>query len=304
MQDINDYALFAEVILHGGFAAAGRALGMPKSTLSRRIAALETRLGVRLIERSTRRFRVTEVGQAFYERCRTIVLDVQQADAVVSDALGEPHGVVRCSCPLGLMEILAPTLTDFLRAYPKAQLQMVAVDRPVDLIDERIDVAIRVRTSLTTDAALIMRTLGHSSRILVAAPKLAKQCKEAEPDALLELPTLASTDQTGPITWEFFGPDQQQRSITHYPRMTCADFGALRCAALAGLGIALLPEHFCSKELAEGSLVHVFPQWRTEIGIVHIVFTTRRGLPPVVRAFIEHLAESFKDSLANAEVRT
>ncbi len=297
MQDINDYALYAEVILHGGFTAAGRALGLPKSTLSRRIAALETRLGVRLIERSTRRFRVTEVGQAFYERCRTIVLDVQQADAIVSDALGEPHGIVRCSCPLGLMEALSPTLTSFLKTYPKAQLQMVAVDRAVDLIDERIDVAIRVRTALTTDAALIMRTLGHSSRILVAAPKLAKLCKKGDLDTLLELPTLASTDQIGAVTWDFFDADGAQRSVTHQPRMTCADFGALRSAALAGLGIALLPEHFCSKELDEGSLVHVLPQWSTEVGIVHIVFTTRRGLPPVVRAFIEHLAISFKESL-------
>jgi DNA-binding transcriptional LysR family regulator len=120
MQDLNDYALYAEVIRNGGFAAAGRALNMPKSTLSRRIAALETRLGVRLIERSTRRFRVTEVGQAFYERCRTIVLDVQQADSIVSEALGEPHGVVRCSCPLGLVEALSPTLSSFLKTYPKA----------------------------------------------------------------------------------------------------------------------------------------------------------------------------------------
>ena len=301
MQDINDYALYAEVILHGGFASAGRALGMPKSTLSRRIAALESRLGVRLIERSTRRFRVTEVGQAFYERCRTIVLDVQQADAVVSDALGEPHGIVRCSCPLGLMEILSPTLNDFLKVYPKAQLQMVAVDRPVDLIDERIDVAIRVRTALTTDAALILRTLGNSSRILVAAPRLAKKCKKGDLDTLLELPTLASMDQLGPITWDFFDSTQQQRSITHSPRMTCADFGALRSAALAGLGVALLPEHFCRNELENGSLVHVFPQWQTEVGIVHIVFTTRRGLPPVVRAFIEHLAGAFKAAFSDAQ---
>jgi DNA-binding transcriptional LysR family regulator len=301
MQDLNDYALFAAVILHGGFASAGRAVGMPKSTLSRRIATLEARLGVRLIERSTRRFRVTEVGQAFYERCRTIVLDVQQADAVVSDALGEPHGVVRCSCPLGLMELLSPTLADFLGTYPKARLQMVAADRAVDLIDERIDVAIRVRTALTTDAALIMRTLGHSSRILIAAPGLAKKCKAKDLDALVALPTLASTDQTGTITWDFFDSNEQRRSVSHDPRMTCADFGALRCAALAGLGIALLPEHFCSKELASGSLVHVFPEWRTETGIVHMVFTTRRGLPPVVRAFIEHLAGSLKSSLASAE---
>lgn len=303
MQDINDYALFAEVILHGGFAAAGRALGMPKSTLSRRIAALETRLGVRLIERSTRRFRVTEIGQSFYERCRAIVLDVQQADAVVSDALGEPHGIVRCSCPLGLMEILSPTLATFLKKYPKAQLQMVAVDRAVDLIDERIDVAIRVRATLATDAALIMRTLGHSSRILVATPSLAKKCRNGDIDMLAELPTLASTEQTGPVTWEFLGSDGKPFTVTHVPRMTCADFGALRCAALASLGIALLPEHICINELNSGELVRVFPQWQTEQGIVHIVFTTRRGLPPVVRAFIEHLANVFPDLLMNDENR-
>lgn len=303
MQDINDYALFAEVIRCGGFSAAGRALGMPKSTLSRRISALETRLGVRLIERSTRRFRVTEIGQAFYERCRTILLDVQQADAVVSDALGEPHGIVRCSCPLGLMEILSPVLAAFLTKYPKAQLQMVAVDRAVDLIDERIDVAIRVRTALTTDAALIMRTLGHSSRILVATPSLARKCRKGDLDMLAELPTLASTEQTGPVTWDFIDAEGKQGSVTHVPRMTCADFGALRCAALASLGIALLPEHICSNELNNGTLVRVFPKWHTEQGIVHIVFTTRRGLPPVVRAFIEHLAYVFPTLLMSDEDR-
>ena len=127
--DLNDYALFAEVVTHGGFAAAGRALRAPKSTLSRRIAGLEARLGVRLIERSTRRFRVTEIGQAFYERCRIVVMDVAQADAVVSEALGEPRGVVRCSCPLGLVEALSSTFVDFMKAFPKAKLQVVAVDR-------------------------------------------------------------------------------------------------------------------------------------------------------------------------------
>jgi len=295
MQDLNDYALFAEVILNGGFAAAGRALGMPKSTLSRRIAALETRLGVRLIERSTRRFRVTEVGQAFYERCRTIMLDVQQADAIVSDALGEPHGVVRCSCPLGLIETISPTLTDFLKTYPKANLQLISVDRPVDLIDERIDVAIRVRTVLTTDAALIMRTLGKSNRVLVAAPSIAAQCAQSDITMLNDFPTLAGTEQMGEITWEFFGPDEETFAITHKPRMTCVDLAALRDAAVAGLGIALLPSHACCRLIDSGKLVHVFPQWRMTEGIVHLVFTTRRGLPPVVRAFIDHLAVAFRE---------
>jgi DNA-binding transcriptional LysR family regulator len=294
MQDLNDYALFAEVILNGGFAAAGRALNMPKSTLSRRIAALEARLGVRLIERSTRRFRVTEVGQAFYERCRTIVLEVQQADSIVSEALGEPHGVVRCSCPLGLVETLSPTLSSFLKSYPMAKLQLVTADRAVDLIDERIDVAIRVRATLVTDAALIMRTLGKSSRILVAAPSVAALCTDGDLASLSDLPTLATTDQMGEITWEFFGPKDESHSIVHKPRMACVDFGALRDAAVAGLGVALLPDHSCKNELANGNLVRVFPQWRTTDGIIHLVFTTRRGLPPVVRAFIDHLAAAFR----------
>lgn len=204
--DLNDYALFVEVVTYGGFAAAGRALRAPKSTLSRRIAGLEARLGVRLIERSTRRFRVTEVGQAFHERCRMIVIDVQQADAVVSEALGEPRGVVRCSCPLGLVEALSPTFSSFMRNFPKAKLQVVAVDRAVGLIDERIDVAVRVRAALGTDAALTMRTLGRSRRILVAAPALAASCASGDIAALSDLPTLATTDQMGEIIWEFIGP--------------------------------------------------------------------------------------------------
>lgn len=291
--DLNDYALFAEIVAHGGFAAAGRALRAPKSTLSRRLAGLEARLGVRLIERSTRRFRVTEVGQAFLERCRAILLEVQQAEAVVSEALGEPHGPVRCSCPLGLVDSLSETFSGFLQRYPKVRLQVVALDRPVDLIAERIDVALRVRVSLDTDAALTLRTLGKSSRILVAAPALASACT-GDIAELASLPTLATTDQAGEIVWEFKDADGVARAIRHEPRMTCLDYGALRDAAVAGLGIALLPDHTCREQLAKGELVQVFPGWRVDEGIVHLVFTTRRGLPPAVRAFIDHLAAAFR----------
>src|SRR5579859_3975388 len=112
--DLNDYLLFAEIVVHGGFAAAGRALRMPKSTLSRRVAALEARLGVRLIERSSRRFRVTEVGQSFYERCRAMLLEAEQADAVVAEAQAEPHGRIRFSCPTGMMEVIAALVPPFL----------------------------------------------------------------------------------------------------------------------------------------------------------------------------------------------
>ena len=295
MKDVNDYVLFAEVVTHGGFAAASRVLRTPKSTVSRRIAALEQRLGVRLIERSTRRFRVTDVGQTFYERCRTIMLDVQQADAVASEALGEPQGVVRCSCPLGLVEVLSTAFASFLSRFPKATLQVVAADRAVDLIEERIDVAIRVRVKLDSDASLIMRTLGYSSRILVAAPKVASLCAGGDIAILNEVATLATTDQMGEIVWEFRGPKDESFALRHQPRMTCVDFAALRDAAVAGLGVALLPDHACRDALDDGKLVHVFPHWTTPVGIIHLVFTTRRGLPPAVRSFIDHLASTFSD---------
>lgn len=294
MRDINDYLLFADVVKEGSFAAASRRVKIPKSTISRRIGNLETRLGVRLVERSTRRFRVTEIGQAFYERCKTILLDVEQADSIVSESLSEARGLVRCSCPLGLFELLSPTFTAFVGQFPKVKLQLIAADQPINLIEDRIDVAIRVRIAMETDASLIVRTLGQSSRILVASPGLAAKCSQTDIKQLPSLPTLATVEQMGEVTWKFHHSHDGEIEIAHEPRMTCVDFGTVREAAINGLGIALLPDHTCKDAIENKRLVHVFPEWRTDIGIVHIVFTTRRGLPPAVRAFIDHLAAKFK----------
>ena len=287
--DLNDYVYFAEVVAHGGFAAAGRALRLPKSKLSRRIAGLEARLGVRLIERSSRRFRVTEVGQSFYERCRAMLLEAEQAEAVVAEAQAEPHGRIRFSCPTGMMEVIAALVPPFLARYPKVRLQVLAFDRSVDLIEERIDVALRVRSALTSDAALTMRTLGHSRRILVASPQMAGHVR-SDIAALSALPTLSTSDDAGEIEWHLEREDGMRQIVRHEPRMSCGDFAAVRVAAAAGLGIALLPDHVCGEALGNGQLVRVLPDWSGQQGILHIVFTTRRGLPPSVRALIDHLA--------------
>ncbi|GAA3903838.1 LysR family transcriptional regulator [Sphingomonas limnosediminicola] len=296
MMELDDYVLFAGVVEHGGFAPAGRAMRMQKSKLSRRIAALEERLGVRLIERSTRRFRVTDIGETLYEHCRTIVLDLERARAVTSEALAEPQGQVRFSCPTGLVEPLAPSLAPFLKRYPKVNLQIVATDRGVDLIRERIDVALRVRTALETDASLTMRTLARSRRILVASPKLANTIGPRILD-LQEIPTLSSTELAGPITWSLVGADGAAFDFEHDPRLRCEEFGALRAAAAAGLGVALLPDHVCWGDMDAGRLVRVLPEWHAQEGIVHLVFTNRRGLPPAVRAFIDHLAVTFQSGV-------
>jgi DNA-binding transcriptional LysR family regulator len=296
MAELEDYVLFAGVVEHGGFAPAGRAMRMQKSKLSRRIAALEDRLGVRLIERSTRRFRVTDIGGTLYEHCRTLVLDLERARAVTSEALAEPTGQVRFSCPNGLVEPLSASLPAFLSRYPKVSLQIVATDRGVDLIRERIDVALRVRTAIESDASLTMRTLTRSRRILVAGPKLANGVGPRVAD-LKGVPTLSSTELAGPVTWNLVGPDGAAFDLDHDPRLRCEEFGALRAAAAAGLGVALLPDHVCWPDLDSGRLVRLFPGWHAQEGIVHLVFTTRRGLPPAVRAFIDHLAATFQSGV-------
>lgn len=299
--DLNDYAYFAEVVSHGGFAAAGRALREPKSKLSRRIAGLEERLGMRLIERSSRRFRVTDTGQAFYERCRTILAEVEQAETLVQQAQAEPHGRVRFSCPTGLMELVSNLVSPFLDRHPKVRLQIVATDRAVDLIGERIDVALRVRTALTSDAALTMRTLGASKRILVGSPHLASRVVEV--GDLADLPCLSTSDLGEDSEWQLETDDGRARSLRFEPRLGCEDMMAVRSAAIDGLGIALLPDHICSEALREGRLVHILPSWRGAKGIVHLVFTTRRGLPPAVRAWIDHLAAGFPKTTSFAVVR-
>lgn len=296
MTELDDYVLFAGVVEHGGFAPAGRAMRMQKSKLSRRIAALEDRLGVRLIERSTRRFRVTQIGETLYEHCRTIVLDLERARAVTAEALGEPHGQVRFSCPNGLVEPLSASLAAFLKRYPKVNLQIVATDRGVDLISERIDVALRVRTSIESDASLTMRTLTRSRRILVAGRRLGKSIGQRVED-LQGAPTLSSTELAGPVTWNLVGPDGASFDLQHDPRLRCEEFSALRAAAAADLGVALLPDHVCWPDLDAGRLVRLFPDWHAQEGVVHLVFTTRRGLPPAVRAFIDHLAATFQSGI-------
>lgn len=302
MQDLNDLFFFTEVVAHGGFASAGRALRQPKSKLSRRVARLEEQLGVRLLERSSRRFRVTEVGQAFYEHCQNVMAEVKRAEAAVAATQGEPHGTVRFSCPLGLMEPLTGILTGFMERHPRVNLHVVATNRRVDLIAERVDVALRVRTSLDTDATLTVRTLAKSRRILVASPAWAERLGGAkEVEALGAVPTLSSTEQEGRDVWELVGSGERMAAVRHQPRMACGDLHALREAAIAGLGVALLPDHVCATALSAGRLVHLLTDWHAPEGTVHLVFTSRRGLPPPVSALIDHLAQHVRGALMLGE---
>jgi DNA-binding transcriptional LysR family regulator len=309
MDDLNDYFYFTQVVTHGGFAAAGRALQMPKSKLSRRVAGLEERLGARLIERSAHRFRVTDLGKSFYERCQGMLAEAERAKAVVCEANADPQGPVRLSCPLGLIDVsVAAMLPDFLALYPRVQLQVLATDRRIDLVGERVHVAIRMRTALEaeTENDLKVRELGKAKQILVASPELAQRLGRcSDISSLAAAPTISMSD---PISewvdqdrWEFVGPQGEHYVLNHQPRLTCRSAPALLEAVKAGVGVGLLLEQLCERDLQAGKLVRLWPDWHTSEGIIYLVFTTVRGLPPAVRVLIDFLVKRFRNECALKE---
>jgi DNA-binding transcriptional LysR family regulator len=301
MQDLNDLYYYAQVVSHGGFAPAGRALGIPKSKLSRRVAALEQRLNVRLIERSTRRFSVTAVGQEFYRHCQAVIAEAEGAEEAAARMRGEPRGLVRLSVPVQFAQSgLARLMPKFLAAHPLVRVQMVVTNRRVDLIEEGVDVALRVRLKLDSDAAFMVRVLGRDNTLLVASPEYVGHNGEpAHPLDLKDHAILFHGEGTGKVMLPLSCTEAEggEASIEIEPRLAAGDFTPLLEAALAGSGIAFLPEMVCREHVLSGQLLRLLPQWTELQGIVHMVFTTRRGQLPAVSALIDFLAAELPAAL-------
>jgi DNA-binding transcriptional LysR family regulator len=297
VQDLNDLYYFVQVVDHGGFAPAGRALGIPKSKLSRRIALLEERLGVRLIVRSTRHFSVTEIGQTFYGHCRAMLVEAEAAEEAIEVTRAEPCGVVRVSCPVALLDArVAGMVAAFMVEYPRVAVHLEAIDRPVDILGEGIDLALRVRFPPLPDTELALRVLGESRQALVAAPALLEQFGTPEvPADLPALPTLDLGVPQNEHVWHLFGPEGAQARIHHRPRLITRGMAMLRTAALAGVGVVQLPLMVAREPLARGDLVCILPDWAPRSAIIHVVFASRRGLLPAVRTLIDFLAERFQE---------
>jgi DNA-binding transcriptional LysR family regulator len=293
LQDLNDLYFFAAVVEHGGFSAAGRALGVPKSRLSKRVAQLEERLGVRLLQRTTRRFVVTEVGERFYAHCRAVLEEAQAAQDAVDELRAEPRGMVRLSCPVSLAQtVLAYLLPDFLVMYPKMQVRLLSGDRRVDVIGEGYDLAIRVRNKLDTDANLVVRTFGQSRTKLVASPALLNaQGRPTQPDELAKLPALSMREHEGAQVWELIDASGTQVNVEVHARLITGDFAVLLESARRGMGVALLPEFVCAPAITRGELEVVLPEWSMPEGTMHFVYPSRRGMLPGVRALVDFLAE-------------
>jgi DNA-binding transcriptional LysR family regulator len=297
VRDLNDLSFFAAVVSNGGISAASRALGLPKSRISRRVTALEDQLGVRLLERSTRRFKITEAGEDVYRHARAALSEAEAIDEAVSRLKAEPQGLVRVSCPLGIDRLLAGALQDFLAEYPKIRLQFIVTNRRVDVIEDGIDIAIRIRERLDSDADLQVKIVGRTHAILVASPAfVAAKGQPSAPPQLTGYPTLGLTDRATPDRWRLSNGAGQEVEVAHEPRLSSSSFTILRQAAIGGLGIALLPERVCRGLVESGELVHILPEWRLWEGTLHLVFTSRRGLLPGVRVTIDFLHQVLRPS--------
>lgn len=293
MQDLNDLYLFTLVVEKGSFTAAGRAAGLTTSRISRRIAALEERLGVRLLHRTTRKLALSAVGELYYQHCRAMVSEAAAAAAAVEQIQASPRGRVRVTCPaLTAQSVLGPIITDFMQRYPEVRLSLTATDRMVDLIDEGFDVAIRFRAAPLEDSNLVARALGESRSYLVASPAFVdKHGRPARPADLAGLSSVGKSRHDTAYSWHLTDGNGHTTVIAHQPVLDSDDWLVIKHAALRGVGVAAIPGELCGEELESGELEILLPDWHLPSTNLHIIYTSRRGLIPAVRAFIDFAAE-------------
>ena len=289
MLNLNDLSFFVHAVEHGGFAAASRRLGVPKSTVSKRVAELEAALGARLIHRTSRSFVLTEVGRGFYDHARAALIEVESAQAAVLGRLAEPSGTVRLTASVPVAQFyLAEHMASLARRYPKLRLQLHVTDRYVDLVQEGIDIAVRSHFAPLPDSALVQRQVSTEPVFLVASEAfLREHGAPASPEDLEGLDALL----TGPsdTTWHLRSADGGTRSVTPRPRLVADESLVLLKSAAAGLGITRLPEGICRAALASGELVRVLPDYTAGAVTTTILTPHRRGQLPAVRAAVDFL---------------
>jgi len=291
MLDLNDLYFFVQVVDRKGFTAAADALKVPKSNLSRRIQKLEQHLGVRLIQRSSRSFVVTELGAEFYRHCRAMTIEADEAQNVVKRRLAEPAGRVRLSCPVALgQHVVADVVAAFLRQHPKVQVVVTLNTRAVDLIEEGYDIALRVHAKPLADSNLVQRVLCRISLILVASPSFLDGVGEpATPEDLQGLAGISRDIYVDDASWTLRRGEIEEVTIPFKPVVASNDWLTMRKMASAGLGIAAVPAHVCRHELDAGHLRQVLPGWIADQASLSLLTPSRRGTLPSVRALADHL---------------
>ena len=286
--DLNEIAVFTRVVQAGSFTAAAKALGMPKSTVSRKVSDLEDRLNARLLQRTTRRLSLTDAGRTYFDYGVRIVSEIEAAESAVGSLQDKPRGLLRVSVGPN-SQWLADIIADFMKHNPKVQLKVLSTDRNVELVEERFDVAIRA--GALADSSLVARRLGSATWLLVATPAYLKRRRRPRvPDDLEQHDCLLFG--TGSTTVDL--ALEKGEEVVRVPvsaRLLVSDFDIVYAAATAGLGIAVLPAFRCVDDLREQRLERVLRDWAPPSIPVHIVYPTARHLSAKVKSFVEYVQQ-------------
>ena len=293
LTDLDDFYCFALVVEYGGFSAAERATNIPKSKLSRRVYNLEEQLGVRLIQRSSRHFAVTDIGMDVYRHAQVMMNAAQAAHDVVNHLSSQPRGVIKVSVPVDIAQNqMAKILPAFLKTYPEVRVQMMVSNRRVDVINEGIDLALRVRSKLDDDPNLVLRQFEAIEQRLFASQAYLNEFGHlTTPEQLSEHRIISMAEEHLDQHFLLSGPDHQQKKIKVNPVIMGSNLLMLAELASQNCGIALLPDSIAQGFIKTGQLVKVLPEWTAPHGIFHAVYPSRRGLLPAVRVFIDYLVE-------------
>lgn len=285
--------LFVQVVRSGSFSAAARALNQTPSAVSKQISRLEDRLTARLITRTTRQFKLTEEGRAYYERSTLILADVAEAEQAVSQIQGVASGSLRVSLPVAFGRLhVAPLLPAFLADHPELSINLTLNDRYIDLVEEGIDVAVRIGE--LKDSSLIARRLAPNRRIVCGAPTYLENRGLPERPADLEAHNcLVYTYRASRNDWRFLGPDGSDQVVQVTGNLEANNAEALSAALLGGLGLGLLPLWLVGSDLRSGRLMELLKDYHAPDSAIYAVYPPGRHLSPKVRIFVDFLAASF-----------
>ncbi|GGB81865.1 transcriptional regulator [Marinobacterium zhoushanense] len=295
MERLNDITVFIQVVESGSFTLAAEKLGISKSVVSKYVTRLENGLGARLLNRSTRRLSLTEVGRNYFEQCKYGLEAIERAEAEVTKLQKAPLGVLRVNVPMsfGILHI-APLLPEFQQKYPGVTVDMVLEDRQVDLIDEGVDLAIRIAEM--TDSSLVARRLGPCRHVVCASPAyLAENGIPSTPEELQVHNAICYRYHDSPTSWRFIDPDGAHISVQVSGSIQVNNSLALKQVLLAGGGIALTPTFVVGDELRTGTLQEVVSRYRKNQLSIYAVYPQRRHLSPKVTSFVDFLAERISE---------
>lgn len=298
--DLNEIAVFVKVVGSGSFSQAARQLGMPNSTVSAKVSSLEARLGLTLIQRTTRKLSVTPAGQAFFQKCSTGLAEIFRAQEEVSSEQMEPQGLLRITAPKDLGERLLPdVVSPFLKKFKKVKLEILLEERTVDLVAEGVDLAIRV--GRLEDSSLIAKKLGAIYFAAMATPQYLKMAGVPKVPRDLKDHACVQFTSLGVDGWTLTS-GKSTLTVPMTGKLMCNDLNIVKALTLAGNGVALLPTFLCSKEFHEGKLQRILPEWNANARAVHFVYPAQKYVHPKLSAFMEFATEPLKKVLQSYEL--